>query len=907
MAVLYDVDLDFFLDSERPLTECFTPKKLAVEPKALWDRCRGVPARLHLEHVEALVAWDGLGLKGWECWHFDAHLDCGPGGAESPLSLPLGRRADHVHSGNFLLAALREGLFEAVHWVLPPWMSPSYAQWSLDQLEPPLAARIRLSPWAEAREALPPPDGLDISFSPSFVPLELLKEIADFLPAEERELDFWLDRLLRVREAALSGVPETPLWLADAPVQSGAAVMFHGSNIAGLGKLAGTPLFLSPSPAVACCFGLPLSSERGWVQGVDHLVAAFPRTYIVVPPGEEDYLKRPMTLYAVRASESCRPDGNLIGYEYSSPEEHEVIYSRPFARVQDALAEYGVEVGRPGENRLGDWVKARPPAWGKKAERFLEMTWAEISALSALEASLMILRAGWPRPPEGLTVWPPVIWRRWLDRVLLPAVRPFFLNQKGPWHGLDHARQTARLAGFLAWQAGISPLAPMLAACLHDAARTGEELEPEHAATGAELAKIFLKHFAARQGPFLKTGDIVKAVARHNRPGRTAHKTGAFLRDADRLRLAWAEGVKRGCFSTARGLKLAELGSRAADNYLTFYENLGETAQAQLEIKFELTRACNLNCSFCHQGFGRRHSAGRLEVSVFADYLNLLAREGLQFVRLTGGEPLLLPDLADYLALAKRKGLSTTLNTNALLLTRRKIKDLAPNLDCLKISLPAPDSAGLTALGYPPGAWEKKLEAAGLAAAYQVRVEFLTPMFPEAISRFDEFKRLLDPLPSFGWLPLRAEPGPGGRRPVKREEMRRLLDKVAEARSQERWSELQVFLAAPFCLLSSPSISVVLLNGRRNCGPFSSLVVDSAGRIFRCYSRRQPLRPARGGLRELAILAAWEDFEALPELCWRCPVVYRCLGGCRCRTALGPGGLDYLADPDQAARWLGNT
>jgi len=268
---------------------------------------------------------------------------------------------------------------------------------------------------------------------------------------------------------------------------------------------------------------------------------------------------------------------------------------------------------------------------------------------------------------------------------------------------------------------------------------------------------------------------------------------------------------------------------------------------------------------------------------------------------------MLLPDIAEYLALAKRRGLSTTLNTNALLLTRGKIKDLAPNLDCLKISLPAPDPAGLTALGYPPEAWEKKLEAAGLAAAYEVRVEFLTPMFPEAISRFDEFKRLLAPLPSFGWLPLRAESGPGGRRPVSREEMRQLIDKVAKSRSEERWSELQVFLAAPFCLLSSPSASVVLLNGRRNCGPFSSLVVDSAGRILRCYSRRQPLRPGQGGLRAKALMAAWEDFEALPELCRRCPVVYRCLGGCRCRAALEPGGLDYLADPSQAGQWLGES
>jgi len=905
VPVLYDFDLDFFWNPNAPLGHLSQPKTLSPDPEEFFDFWAGAP--VHIEHVEALAAWEKSGVLGWDCWHFDAHLDCGGPGPDSPLALPLGRRADHIHSGNFLLAALREGLLETLHWVLPPWLSRKEAAENVALVEPALAARIFIHSWPAARAELPPPDRVDLSFSPAFTPLSMLKFLGDNLPPGAEDLERWLNDFLAGRASALRGGPERPVWLADAPARPEGAVMFHGSAIPGLEKLAGEPLFLSPSPAVASCFGLPLSSARGWVQGVEQFAGAMPRTYLVMSSEAEDFLDKPMTLYAVRAAASCRPAGTLTGYEYSSPETHEVVHRRVFPSVRQALAEYGVVVGRRGENRLSPAFQKWPPELKAEAEKYFEMAWSDIASLSVMEESLAVFAAGRGQAGEAGTFNAPV-WRRFLDRALCPALGPFYLNPEGPGHGLDHARETARLAGFLAWRAGRSPLAPMVAACLHDSARTGDGPEPEHAALGAKLARAFLKSSAGRRLPLARgeAGALVRAIAGHNRPGRAKGEIEAVLRDADRLRLSWAEGLKPEFFATDSGLKLAAAGPRAAANYLAFYENLGQATETPLEIKFELTDACNLACSFCHQGFGRKTAARSLGFSAYAAYLDLLAREGIENVRLTGGEPLLLPDLAEYLALAKRKGLSTTLNTNALLFNPRQFKDLWPNLDILKISLPAPTPENLAALGHPPEAWEKKLEAGALAAAHRVRVEFLTPMFPEAISNFDEFKRLLDPLPSFRWLPLRAEPAPGRRRPVTRLEMAGLIEKIRRLRHEERWADLQVYLAVPFCLLPSPEEAVPLLHGRRACGPFSSLVVEPSGRLFRCYSRRRPLRPAEG-LKAAACRAAWADFEALPEFCRGCPVVYRCLGGCRCRAALTPEGFDYLADPAQAARWLGEA
>ena len=114
MSVLFDIDLDFFFNSERPLTEepC---KHLWMDPADFMKRCAHLPCYLHLEHSEALAAWNAAAMHGWECWHFDAHADFGESGLNSPALLPPGRRADHIHSGNFLFAALREGVCARVY------------------------------------------------------------------------------------------------------------------------------------------------------------------------------------------------------------------------------------------------------------------------------------------------------------------------------------------------------------------------------------------------------------------------------------------------------------------------------------------------------------------------------------------------------------------------------------------------------------------------------------------------------------------------------------------------------------------------------------------------------------------------------------------------------------------------
>ncbi len=86
-----------------------------------------------------------------------------------------------------------------------------------------------------------------------------------------------------------------------------------------------------------------------------------------------------------------------------------------------------------------------------------------------------------------------------------------------------------------------------------------------------------------------------------------------------------------------------------------------------------VTRRCNLACSYCVE---YDHTSAPVAREVLEERLDHLARMRAVMVVLTGGEPLLHPELPALIAGVRRRGMTPALNTNGLLLTQERIRAL---------------------------------------------------------------------------------------------------------------------------------------------------------------------------------------------------------------------------------------
>jgi MoaA/NifB/PqqE/SkfB family radical SAM enzyme len=95
--------------------------------------------------------------------------------------------------------------------------------------------------------------------------------------------------------------------------------------------------------------------------------------------------------------------------------------------------------------------------------------------------------------------------------------------------------------------------------------------------------------------------------------------------------------------------------------------------------EFALNNACNANCGFCN--FARdtlpKERWEYVERQGAFDAIDILLRQGIRYLVLTGGEPTLHPDLTDFIARASRKGMKVMLVSNGGLFKARCIGEYA--------------------------------------------------------------------------------------------------------------------------------------------------------------------------------------------------------------------------------------
>src|SRR5579872_6948497 len=129
-------------------------------------------------------------------------------------------------------------------------------------------------------------------------------------------------------------------------------------------------------------------------------------------------------------------------------------------------------------------------------------------------------------------------------------------------------------------------------------------------------------------------------------------------------------------------------------------------------------RRCNLSCAYCNE---YNDYSPPVPTEVMVARINRLADLGTSILTLSGGEPLLHPELDDIIAAMRRRGVLAGMITNGYLLTPERVQRLnRAGLDHLQISIDnvMPDEVSKKSLKV----LDKKLQVLAEHALFHVNI-----------------------------------------------------------------------------------------------------------------------------------------------------------------------------------------
>ncbi len=105
-------------------------------------------------------------------------------------------------------------------------------------------------------------------------------------------------------------------------------------------------------------------------------------------------------------------------------------------------------------------------------------------------------------------------------------------------------------------------------------------------------------------------------------------------------------------------------------------------------VAWEVTRNCNLNCIHCRAAATKGPHTGELDTATCLGVLDEIRKVGTPVIILTGGEPLLRPDIFELARYGNDKGLRMVMAPNGTLITEENAKEMvASGIQRISVSL----------------------------------------------------------------------------------------------------------------------------------------------------------------------------------------------------------------------------
>jgi mycofactocin radical SAM maturase len=299
---------------------------------------------------------------------------------------------------------------------------------------------------------------------------------------------------------------------------------------------------------------------------------------------------------------------------------------------------------------------------------------------------------------------------------------------------------------------------------------------------------------------------------------------------------------------------------------------------APVNVTWEVTYACNLNCIHCLSDSGRkRHS--ELSTEQCRQVIDQLAAVHVFQFNIGGGEPFMRPDFLDLMDYAHQKGMVTCISTNGTLIDRRIAERLDHPLVYIQVSLDGATEASNDAIR-GKGSYRKVMDALEHLRKRDIEVSINCVLTRRS---FPELENLVALSASYGAKLRVSRFRPSGR-------------------GKQSWSELNVtreqmldfsqWLGGHLAVSTGDSFFSVTTEERRSlglnmCGACKlTCCLSPEGNIYPCAFLQEPEFHA-GKLPEEDFVHVWRTssvFSSFRQLeiksCESCQRFDMCHGGC---------------------------
>jgi AdoMet-dependent heme synthase len=176
-------------------------------------------------------------------------------------------------------------------------------------------------------------------------------------------------------------------------------------------------------------------------------------------------------------------------------------------------------------------------------------------------------------------------------------------------------------------------------------------------------------------------------------------------------------------------------------------------AVAPFLVIWETTQACALACRHCRASARPERDPLELTTAEGLALVDQVANLRTPLLVLTGGDPLNRPDLFQFIAHAKKRGLRVaTIPAATERLTETVVANLKQaGLDQMALSLDFPDAARHDGFRGVPGAFARTLAAARWARQYDLPLQINTTVCGETASSLEEMGALVEELGVVFW------------------------------------------------------------------------------------------------------------------------------------------------------------